>query len=479
MLNGVDLALKPGEIVALVGPSGAGKSTLLHVAGLLERPDGGAVLIDGPRLRQPLRRAPHLAAPPRARLCLSVPPSAAGILGARKRHAAADDRRGRARARRARRPRHCWSGSGSPSASAIARRGSRAASSSASRSSARSPTTPRSSSPTSRPATSTTRRRRASWRLIEIVRASGLAALIATHNLELAAPPRPHRRAGGWAAADGGVVARESPGARLVITASGIGTVRAELLACRLGADSPAVACNAASVFAEPPLGLRLTLPLRGSRSHLACRREGRGEALTGSSPMLGISYNEIAMPLADFVHLRTHSAYSLSAGAIKIKELVALCRAEAMPAVAITDSGNLFGALEFATACAEAGIQPIIGCEIALAAARSRTRHEWQRPAPRQWRRSPTASCCWCRARRAIATCCVSRAMPFSTARPAPSRRWRSADLAAVNEGLICLAGGAGRPARAAARRRPGRGGRSAARRAEGRCFPGGSISS
>ena len=73
-------------------------------------------------------------------------------------------------------------------------------------------------------------------------------------------------------------------------------------------------------------------------------------------------------MPLADFIHLRVHSAYSLSAGAIKIKELVQLCRGEAMPAVAITDSGNLFGALEFATACAEAGVQPIIGCEIAFA---------------------------------------------------------------------------------------------------------------
>src|SRR5438067_805255 len=47
VLNGVDLALRPGEIVALVGPSGAGKSTLLHVAGLLERPDGGVVLIEG------------------------------------------------------------------------------------------------------------------------------------------------------------------------------------------------------------------------------------------------------------------------------------------------------------------------------------------------------------------------------------------------------------------------------------------------
>jgi lipoprotein-releasing system ATP-binding protein len=47
VLRGADLAIKPGEIVALVGPSGAGKSTLLHLAGLLERPDSGEVLLDG------------------------------------------------------------------------------------------------------------------------------------------------------------------------------------------------------------------------------------------------------------------------------------------------------------------------------------------------------------------------------------------------------------------------------------------------
>jgi lipoprotein-releasing system ATP-binding protein len=47
VLNGVDLALSPGELVALVGPSGAGKSTLLHVAGLLERPSAGEVRIAG------------------------------------------------------------------------------------------------------------------------------------------------------------------------------------------------------------------------------------------------------------------------------------------------------------------------------------------------------------------------------------------------------------------------------------------------
>src|ERR1700691_64602 len=77
----------------------------------------------------------------------------------------------------------------------------------------------------------------------------------------------------------------------------------------------------------------------------------------------------ESPMPLADFIHLRVHTAYSLSAGAIKIKELVGLCKKNSMPAVAITDSGNLFGALEFATACAAEGVQRIIGGEIAFVA--------------------------------------------------------------------------------------------------------------
>ncbi len=72
-------------------------------------------------------------------------------------------------------------------------------------------------------------------------------------------------------------------------------------------------------------------------------------------------------MPHADFVHLRVHSAYSLSEGAIKIKALVELAKRHGMPAVAITDTGNLFGALEFAQAAEAAGVQPIIGCQIAL----------------------------------------------------------------------------------------------------------------
>lgn len=69
----------------------------------------------------------------------------------------------------------------------------------------------------------------------------------------------------------------------------------------------------------------------------------------------------------ASFVHLRTHSAYSLAEGAIKIPELVKLCVKHQMPAVALTDTRNLFGALEFSVACADKGIQPIIGCQISV----------------------------------------------------------------------------------------------------------------
>ncbi|MFT9161550.1 MAG: DNA polymerase III subunit alpha, partial [Acetobacter sp.] len=74
-------------------------------------------------------------------------------------------------------------------------------------------------------------------------------------------------------------------------------------------------------------------------------------------------------MSHADFVHLRVHSAYSLSQGAIRVADIAALAGEMRMPAVAITDSGNLFGALEFSQYCAKGGIQPIIGCQIGLPA--------------------------------------------------------------------------------------------------------------
>jgi DNA polymerase-3 subunit alpha len=70
----------------------------------------------------------------------------------------------------------------------------------------------------------------------------------------------------------------------------------------------------------------------------------------------------------AEFVHLRVHTSYSLSEGALRIKELGPLCRQQGMPAIAITDTNNLFGGLEFSVSLAQQGIQPIIGLQLGLA---------------------------------------------------------------------------------------------------------------
>ena len=69
----------------------------------------------------------------------------------------------------------------------------------------------------------------------------------------------------------------------------------------------------------------------------------------------------------APFVHLRTHSAYSLLEGALTIPKLAALASVDGAPALALTNSNNLFGALEFSKALAEDGIQPIIGLTLSL----------------------------------------------------------------------------------------------------------------
>jgi len=69
----------------------------------------------------------------------------------------------------------------------------------------------------------------------------------------------------------------------------------------------------------------------------------------------------------AQFIHLHVHSAYSLAEGAIPISRLKDLCLKEAMPAVAVTDTNNLFGALEASVTLAGAGVQPIIGLQQAF----------------------------------------------------------------------------------------------------------------
>jgi DNA polymerase-3 subunit alpha len=68
------------------------------------------------------------------------------------------------------------------------------------------------------------------------------------------------------------------------------------------------------------------------------------------------------------FVHLHVHSEYSLLDGACRVGQIVARCKEFNQPAVALTDHGNLFGAIEFYRAAVDAGVKPIMGCELYLA---------------------------------------------------------------------------------------------------------------
>jgi DNA polymerase-3 subunit alpha len=72
-------------------------------------------------------------------------------------------------------------------------------------------------------------------------------------------------------------------------------------------------------------------------------------------------------MAALDFVHLHMHSSYSLLEGALTIARLADLAKADHQPALALTDTDNMFGALEFSEKMAGAGVQPIVGCALAL----------------------------------------------------------------------------------------------------------------
>jgi len=72
-------------------------------------------------------------------------------------------------------------------------------------------------------------------------------------------------------------------------------------------------------------------------------------------------------MRQADFVHLHLHSAYSLLQSTIRLPLLVKKAREYRLPALAITDHGNLLGCIEFYDLAYSNGIKPIIGCELAL----------------------------------------------------------------------------------------------------------------
>ncbi|MEW5728731.1 MAG: DNA polymerase III subunit alpha [Pseudomonadota bacterium] len=142
-------------------------------------------------------------------------------------------------------------------------------------------------------------------------------------------------------------------------------------------------------------------------------------------------------MPLhADFVHLRVHTAYSLSEGAIKIKQLAKLCEKMAMPAVGIADTGNLFGALEFSTTCADAGIQPLVGCQVAVRRDDGAPSRDGRRPEP-DW----VVLICQSETGYANLMKLVSKAYLETDAGETPQVTLH--DLETRSEGLILLTGG------------------------------------
>ncbi|MEO1423078.1 MAG: DNA polymerase III subunit alpha [Pseudomonadota bacterium] len=137
------------------------------------------------------------------------------------------------------------------------------------------------------------------------------------------------------------------------------------------------------------------------------------------------------------FIHLRLHTAYSLLEGAIPVKKLPAMTRDAGMPAVAVTDTGNNFCALEFSEGASGAGIQPIIGAQFDLA---------FQPPVPGEKPVPPRAIVLLAQSQLGygnlmkLSTCAYldsGEALPHLTLD----------ELAQHAEGLICLTGGAEGP--------------------------------
>jgi DNA polymerase-3 subunit alpha len=134
------------------------------------------------------------------------------------------------------------------------------------------------------------------------------------------------------------------------------------------------------------------------------------------------------------FVHLRVRSAYSLLEGAIKADKIGALAKAGGMPAVAIADRANLFGALEFSVATKAQGVQPIIGCALPVSGV-------GERP-PERWAKTPTVMLLAQSERGYLNLCELSSAAYLDVeASEEPHVPWEK--VCALSEGLILLSGG------------------------------------
>ncbi len=137
------------------------------------------------------------------------------------------------------------------------------------------------------------------------------------------------------------------------------------------------------------------------------------------------------------FIHLRVHTEYSLLEGAVPVKKLPAMAAKMGMPAVAVTDTNNLFCALEFSVGAMAAGVQPILGCQIDLAFEAAAPGEKPRPPAPlvllaqdeTGWRNLLKLNTCLYLGR--------------DGGRPEVTLE----ELAAHGAGLICLTGGAAGP--------------------------------
>ncbi len=150
------------------------------------------------------------------------------------------------------------------------------------------------------------------------------------------------------------------------------------------------------------------------------------------------------------FIHLRVHTEYSLLEGAVRLKKLPGLCRDLGMPAVAVTDTNNMFAALEFSVSAMGAGVQPIVGCQVDLA---------YETSDPGQRAKAPAPIVLLAQNETGYGNLMKLNSALYLT-RTGDHPQVTLEDLEAHGEGLICLTGGPDGPVG----RLLGRGSRSAA---------------
>ncbi|MFN4056563.1 MAG: DNA polymerase III subunit alpha [Roseinatronobacter sp.] len=134
------------------------------------------------------------------------------------------------------------------------------------------------------------------------------------------------------------------------------------------------------------------------------------------------------------FIHLRVHSEYSLLEGAYPLKKLVKDAAARGFPAIAVTDTDNLFAALEFSVAASGAGVQPILGCQISVAYDPALPGEKLRMPAPVVLLVQNEAGY--------LNLMALNSCLYLPTDRPVP--QVTVDELARHSDGLICLTGGA-----------------------------------